>query len=596
MKNQNTTLKTFRLLLPFLWPKNRSDLKIRVIFALFCLILAKIANVYTPLILGKTVDSLSEVVNNTNLLILIPVSLIVAYGIARIITFAFSEIRDALFSKVSQHAMRQVTLTVFKHLHTLSLRFHLDKHTGGLSRFIDRGTKGIDFLLRYVFFMVLPTLIEVILVSLILWILYGFFYAIITFITISLYTFLTFSITQWRLKFRRTMNKADNSVSTKIVDSLLNYETVKYFNNENHEYKRLDFSLQNYEVAANKNRESLSILNITQTFVIMIGITIMLIMTAFGIKNGIMTIGGFVVVNAYMLQLYQPLNFLGTVYREIRQALIDMENMFDLLDEKSEIKNSKNIEIDNIYNPEIKFTNISFFYDSRRSIIKNISFKVPHSKKTAIVGPTGAGKSTISKLLFRFYDPTEGKITINNQNIKDLSQDILRRKIGVVPQDTVLFNDSIYYNIAYGDPNADEKEIIAAAKAANIHKLIVNLPDGYNTLVGERGLKLSGGEKQRVAIARVILKKPDIYFFDEATSALDSSTEKEIQKNLEELSKEKTTLIIAHRLSTVVSADNIIVLDMGKIVEEGPHEYLLNLQGKYFDMWEKQKQNSLIEI
>ena len=596
MNNQSTTIKTFRLLLPFLWPKKRRDLKIRVIIALFCLILAKVANVYTPLILGKSVDSLHEISSGNNLLMLIPLALIIAYGIARIVTFAFSEIRDALFSKVSQHAMRHVTLTVFKHLHTLSLRFHLDKHTGGLSRFIDRGTKGIDFLLRYVFFMILPTLIEVVLVSLILWILYGFFYAIITFITISLYTFLTFFITQWRIKFRRDMNRADNSVSTKIVDSLINYETVKYFNNESHEYKRLDFSLQNYEVAANKNRESLSILNITQTFVIMIGITIMLIMTAYGIKNGVMTLGGFVVVNAYMLQLYQPLNFLGTVYREIRQALIDMENMFSLLDEKSEINDSNNLININILNPEIKFSNVSFYYDSRRSIIKNISFNVLRGKKTAIVGPTGAGKSTISRLLFRFYEPTKGEITINNQNIKKISQQFLRKKIGVVPQDTVLFNDSIYYNIAYGDPNAGEKEIIAAAKAANLHDFIISLPEGYNTKVGERGLKLSGGEKQRVSIARTILKKPDIYFFDEATSALDTNTEKEIQENLEKLSKEKTTLIIAHRLSTVVNADNIIVLDKGQIIEEGTHKNLINHRGKYFEMWKKQKEEGFIEV
>ena len=595
MNDQNTSLKTFHLLLPYLWPKQRSDLKLRVMFALFFLVLAKVANVFTPLILGQSVDSLNALSGGKNILIMVPLALIVAYGVARLATLAFGEIRDALFSKVSQHAMRQVTLNVFKHLHSLSLRFHLDRHTGGLNRFIDRGTKGIDFLLRFFIFNILPTFIEVLLVSVILWILYGYLYAIITFSMVSIYTYLTFSITEWRIKFRRDMNNADNSVSTKIVDSLLNYETVKYFNNDSHEFKKLDFSLQKYETAANKNRESLSFLNISQALVIMIGITVMLIMTAYGIKKGAMTVGGFVVVNAYMLQLYQPLNFLGTIYREIKQALIDMENMFNLLDESSEINDPSNAADIHINNPEIKFSNISFGYDVRRNILKNISFRVPHGKKTAIVGPTGAGKSTISRLLFRFYDPIEGEISFNNQNIKEITQESLRKKIGVVPQDTILFNDTIYYNIAYGNPNADEKDILEASKAADIHKFITSLPDGYNTLVGERGLKLSGGEKQRVAIARTILKKPDIYFFDEATSALDTNTEKDIQKNLEKLSKEKTTLIIAHRLSTVVNADNIIVLDKGSIVEEGTHQSLIDLKGKYFEMWEKQKETNLFQ-
>ena len=595
MNDQNTSLKTFHLLLPYLWPKQRSDLKLRVMFALFFLVLAKVANVFTPLILGQSVDSLNALSGGKNILIMVPLALIVAYGVARLATLAFGEIRDALFSKVSQHAMRQVTLNVFKHLHSLSLRFHLDRHTGGLNRFIDRGTKGIDFLLRFFIFNILPTFIEVLLVSVILWILYGYLYAIITFSMVSIYTYLTFSITEWRIKYRRDMNSADNSVSTKIVDSLLNYETVKYFNNDSHEFKKLDFSLQKYETAANKNRESLSFLNISQALVIMIGITVMLIMTAYGIKKGAMTVGGFVVVNAYMLQLYQPLNFLGTIYREIKQALIDMENMFNLLDESSEIKDPSNAAHIHINNPEINFSNISFGYDVRRNIIKNISFRVPHGKKTAIVGPTGAGKSTISRLLFRFYDPIEGEISFNNQNIKEITQESLRKKIGVVPQDTILFNDTIYYNIAYGNPNADEKDILEASKAADIHKFITSLPDGYNTLVGERGLKLSGGEKQRVAIARTILKKPDIYFFDEATSALDTNTEKDIQKNLEKLSKEKTTLIIAHRLSTVVNADNIIVLDKGSIVEEGTHQSLIDLKGKYFEMWEKQKETNLFQ-
>ena len=588
MNKQKTYLKTFKLLFPFLWPNKRSDLRKRVSLALICLILAKVASVYTPLILGRSVDSLTELSSGINLLMLIPIALIISYGVARIASLTFEGMRDALFSKVSQHAIREVTLTIFKHLHSLSLQFHLNRQTGALSKFIDRGTKGIDFLLRYVIFNVVPTFIEIILVTIILLNLYGYFYALITIITITIYVILTFAITQWRVKFRRDMNSADNSVSTKMIDSLLNFETVKYFNNENHEFNRLDVSLKKYELAANKSRHSLSLLNIAQIIVIMSGITIMLVMTAFGIRSNDISIGGFVVINAYMLQLYQPLNFLGSVYREIQQSLVDMENMFNLLDEKSKVKDSlKQLNINN--KTEIKFSNISFGYDERRTVIKDISFDVPNGKKVAIVGPTGAGKSTISRLLFRFYDPTIGSIYINDENINSISQHSLRKIIGVVPQDTVLFNDTIHYNISYGDPKASEDDIINAAKNADIHDFVISLPDGYETLVGERGLKLSGGEKQRVAIARTFLKNPKILFFDEATSALDSSTEKEIQKNLENMSKDKTTLIISHRLSTAAYADNIIVLDKGSIIEQGSHNYLLDLKGKYYEMWEKQK-------
>ena len=588
MNKQKTYLKTFKLLFPFLWPNKRSDLRKRVSLALVCLILAKVASVYTPLILGRSVDSLTELSSGINLLMLIPIALIISYGVARIASLTFEGMRDALFSKVSQHAIREVTLTIFKHLHSLSLQFHLNRQTGALSKFIDRGTKGIDFLLRYVIFNVVPTFIEIILVTIILLNLYGYFYALITIITITIYVILTFIITQWRVQFRRDMNSADNSVSTKMIDSLLNFETVKYFNNENHEFNRLDVSLKKYELAANKSRHSLSLLNIAQIIVIMSGITIMLVMTAFGIRSNDISIGGFVVINAYMLQLYQPLNFLGSVYREIQQSLVDMENMFNLLDEKSKVKDSlKQLKINS--KTEIKFSNISFGYDERRTVIKDISFEVPNGKKVAIVGPTGAGKSTISRLLFRFYDPTNGSIYINDENINSISQHSLRKIIGVVPQDTVLFNDTIHYNISYGDPKASEDDIINAAKNADIHNFVISLPDGYETIVGERGLKLSGGEKQRVAIARTFLKNPKILFFDEATSALDSTTEKEIQKNLENMSKDKTTLIIAHRLSTAAYADNIIVLDKGSIIEQGSHNYLLDLKGKYFEMWEKQK-------
>ena len=583
-------IRTFKLLFPYLWPEKRNDLKIRVSFAIVALLLAKIASVLTPLVLGKAVDSLTELSSGINLIMLIPIALITSYGLARIISFTFVAIRDALFSKVSQNAIRKISLNMFKHLHYLSLQFHLNRQTGALAKYIDRGTKGIDFLLRYVLFNVVPTFFEIFLVSAILFYLYGIWYAAVTLITIGVYSYLTFMITEWRNLFRKIMNQADNDVSTKMIDSLLNYETVKYFNNETYEFARLDKSLEDYELAANKSRHSLSLLNIAQTFIIMLGITIMLIMSAFGIKNGNINVGGFVVINAYMLQLYQPLNFLGSVYREIRQALTDMENMFSLLEVKPPSKKNLNI-MPQSEKAEIKFDNVSFDYDVRRTIIKNISFNVPNGKKVAIVGPTGAGKSTISRLLFRFYEPKEGDIYINDININTISQDSLRKVIGVVPQDTVLFNDTIYYNIAYGNTQATREEVTDAAKNADIHNFISILPDGYETLVGERGLKLSGGEKQRVAIARAILKNPKIFFFDEATSSLDSSTEKEIQKNLENISRNKTTLIIAHRLSTAANADTIIVLDNGIIIEQDTHVNLLLKKGKYFEMWKKQKLN-----
>jgi ATP-binding cassette, subfamily B, heavy metal transporter len=581
-------IKTFKLLLPYLWPKKRKDLRIRVSFAVVALVLAKIASVSTPLVLGSAVNSLTELSSGINLFMLVPIALVVGYGVTRVIAFTFVEIRDALFSKVSQHSIRQISLTMFQHLHNLSLQFHLNRQTGALAKYIDRGTKGIDFLLRYVLFNIAPTFFEVFLVSGILFYLYGPWYAVVTLVTIGLYSFLTFKITEWRNIFRKRMNQADNDVSTKMIDSLLNFETVKYFNNEAFEANRLDQSLEEYELAANQSRHSLSLLNIAQTFIIMVGITIMLVMSIYGIKSGEINIGGFVVINAYMLQLYQPLNWLGSVYREIRQALTDMENMFSLLEVAPTTNDDLN-DIPQSNDAEIRFENISFDYDIRRTIIKNISFTVPNGKKVAIVGPTGAGKSTISRLLFKFYDPKEGNIFINNTNVNKISQNSLRKIIGVVPQDTVLFNDTIYYNIAYGNTGATKEEVISAAKNADIHDFITILPDGYETIVGERGLKLSGGEKQRVAIARTILKNPKIFFFDEATSALDTSTEKEIQKNLENISKGKTTLIIAHRLSTAANADNIIVLDQGTIIEQGTHESLLLEKGKYFEMWGKQK-------
>ena len=588
MNDRSILNKTIQLLFPFLWPKNHNGLKIRIVLAIVFLLLSKITNLISPPILGSVVDSLTDLTEGMHELTIIPIALIIAYGLSRIATKLFGELRNAIFSKVSQNAIRQLTLNTFAHLHSLSLQFHLNRKTGALSKFIDRGTKGVDFLMNYVLFNVIPTIIEIFFVAGILFVLYGFKYAVVTLVTILLYIYLTYIITQWRLKFRRRMNEADNMVSSKLVDSLLNYETVKYFNNENYEFDRLDNSLKDYEGAAVENEFSLSYLNITQTVVIITGITLMLSMSVFDIKAGTISIGGFVVINAYMFQLYQPLNFFGSVYRNIRQSLTDMENLFSLWSEKP-YETNQNTNLLQSAEAIIRFENVSFDYDVRRTIIQNISFEVLDGKKVAIVGPTGAGKSTISRLLFKFYNPKSGSIYVNNQNIKEISQQSLRKIIGVVPQDTVLFNETIYYNISYGNPEASEQEIYEAAKNADIHEFIKTLPDGYNTLVGERGLKLSGGEKQRVAIARAILKKPSIFFFDEATSALDTTTEKEIQKNLEMISNNKTTLVIAHRLSTAADADNIIVLDKGKIIEQGRHEELLKLNGKYSEMWNKQK-------
>ena len=584
-------MKTFKplvYLIPYLWPKNNINFKIRFILAIIFLIFAKFANVTVPIFLGKAVDSLDTSELN-NLLFIVPVSLIAAYGAARFLHVAFGEIRDALFVRIGQNAIRSAALKVFNHLHSLSLKFHLNRQTGSLSRIIDRGIGGIEFTLRFVTFNVFPTILEIFLVCLILVNLFNWFYALITFLMIFLYVVFTFYITELRLKIRKKMNQADNIRGQKSIDSLINYETVKYFNNELYESKRYDEALENYEKYAIKSAISLNYLNIGQSIIISVGMITLMILAAYQIQKGFMSIGDFIIVNTYLIQLAIPLNFIGFVYWQIKQSLVDMENMFTLLDEKNEVEDNKNFRDLKITDGAIIFKDVSFDYDQKRKIIKNISFEITPNQTVAIVGPTGAGKSTISKIFFRFYNPDSGSILIDGQDIGKVSKHSLREKIAVVPQDTVLFNETIYYNIAYGNPKAEANEVYKASKMAELHEFILSLPDGYNTIVGERGLKLSGGEKQRVSIARALLKKPKIFFFDEATSSLDTKTEKEIQTNLEELSKNITTIVIAHRLSTVVNANSILVLNNGTIVEKGKHRELLEKNGLYANLWRQQE-------
>jgi ATP-binding cassette, subfamily B, heavy metal transporter len=579
-------LQALKSLTPYLWPRDSFELRARVVLAVAFLLAGKLVNIYVPLLYKHAVDALSP----SNTVVAMPIALIVAYGAARVMSQGFNELRNAVFAKVSQRAIRQLALRAFRHVHALSLRYHLERRTGGLSRAIERGTAGIDFLLSFMLFNVVPTLFEILLVCGILWRLFNWTFAAVTLVTILLYIAFTFSITDWRVRFRREMNERNSEANTKAVDGMLNFETVKYFANEEHEARRYDEALQAYERAAVRSETTLTLLNLGQGTIMATGLVALMTLAARGVAATEMTVGDFVLVNAYLIQLYTPLNFLGMVYRNIKQSLTDLEQMLVLLAVKPEIEDRPGAPALIVGSGAVAFRRVDFRYDVRRPILSEVDFRMSPGATIAIVGPSGAGKSTIARLLFRFYDVDAGAIEIDGQDIRAVTQESLRRAIGVVPQDTVLFNDTIYYNIAYGRPGATRADVEEAARHAHIHDFITALPDGYHTIVGERGLKLSGGEKQRVAIARVILKAPKLLVFDEATSALDTKTEREIQASLAEISADRTTLIIAHRLSTIVEADEILVLDTGHIVERGHHRELLARGRVYAAMWARQQE------
>ncbi len=587
---QRSGLRTVASLLPYLWPQADIGARVRLGIAVLLLVLAKVAAVYVPMLYSRAVDALAP---HHGGVLAVPFALIVGYGLVRLASSGFAELRDAVFASVQQRTARRLALQTFRHLHRLSLRFHLDRQTGGLSRVIERGQGGIQSVLRLAVFNVIPTLLELVMVTAIVWRVFDWRFALVTFVGVASYLGFTVGFSNMRVRYRRAMNEMDTEAQTRAIDSLLNYETVKYFGNERHETDRFDQSLARYERAAVRSQVSLNLLNLGQSAIVALGLAAVMLMAADGVASGTMTVGKFVLVNTYLMQLYQPLNFLGFVYREIKQSLVDMESMFRLMDVAQEIADRPGATVLAAHLADgpagsIVFEDVRFGYRPDREILKGVSFTVPAGGKLAIVGATGAGKSTIARLIFRFYDVTGGRIVVDGQDVRDVQQDSLRAAIGVVPQDTVLFNDTIRYNIAYGRPGATQAEIEQAARAAQVHDFVTHLPEGYDTRVGERGLKLSGGEKQRVAIARTLLKDPRILILDEATSALDTHTEQDIQAALRTVARHRTTVVIAHRLSTVVDADEIIVLEQGRVVERGTHTALFARRDRYARMWASQ--------
>ena len=583
-------MQIVRRALPYLWPSDAPWVRYRVVIALSVLVFAKLIAVGTPFFYKAAVDALAgEGDSAAWMLALGAVSLTVIYGLARLMTVGFQQLRDVVFAKVGQRALRQVAFETFEHMHRLSMRYHITRRTGGLSRIIERGVKGVDFLLRFLLFSIGPLVLELLMVGVVLWLAFDIWYLVVVAVVIWAYTWFTFKVTEWRVKLRKEMNDQDTDANQKAIDSLLNFETVKYFGAEGREAARYDRAMEGYESAALKTSYSLAFLNFGQSFLITGGLVAVMVMAALGVQDGRMSVGDFVMVNAYMIQITMPLNFLGSVYREIRQALVDMGEMFDLLEQPAEIQDKPGAAPIRVSGGAVSFDNVAFGYDPERPILKGISLDVQPGQKVAIVGPSGSGKSTIGRLMFRFYDVTDGAIRIDGQDVRDVTQDSLHAQIGVVPQDTVLFNDTIRYNIAYGRDGASQADIEAAARSAQIHDFITSLPEGYDTAVGERGLKLSGGEKQRVGIARTLLKNPPILLLDEATSALDTETERGIQTALERAGEGRTVLTIAHRLSTIADADRIVVLEDGHIVEDGTHADLLSRGGRYAGLWARQE-------
>ncbi|AZQ67476.1 ABC transporter ATP-binding protein/permease [Silicimonas algicola] len=582
-------LSIIRKVAPYLWPDDMPWVKRRVALALFVLLLSKVIAVATPFFYKAAVDALAgEGTDPAWALGAGAVGLTVAYGVARLMSNGFQQLRDVIFAAVGQRALRMLALETFQHIHALSLRYHITRKTGGLSRIIERGVKGVDFLLRFLLFSIGPLVLELLMIAVVLAWVFDIWYLAVVFVTIALYVWFTFAVTEWRVKIRKEMNDQDTDANQKAIDSLLNFETVKYFGAEAREAERYDGSMERYVAAALKTNYSLAVLNFGQALLITAGLVVVMVMAAIGVANGALTVGDFVMVNAYMIQITMPLNFLGTVYREIRQALVDMAEMFELLEQPAEVQDKPDARALRVDGGAVRFDDVVFGYDAERPILRGVTLDVPAGQTVAIVGPSGSGKSTIGRLLFRFYDVNGGALRIDGQDVRDITQESLHRTIGVVPQDTVLFNDTVYYNIAYGRPEASRAEVLEAARAAKIHGFIESLPEGYDTQVGERGLKLSGGEKQRVGIARTLLKNPPILLLDEATSALDTETEREIQRELKAMGEGRTVLTIAHRLSTIADADRIVVLEDGVIVEEGTHDALLASQGRYATLWARQ--------